>query len=101
MKRGKYRNHIDIHPYYVNNKGIQLGPPPPGGFLSLASLRPGARTYLSVSLVMYKEGFMKKPESEQKEYEAPAIVYEGKITTRAGSPEGAGDGVDPADLFGK
>lgn len=46
---------------------------------------------------------MKKPQSEQKEYQAPAIIYEGKITTRAGSPAapGSGDGVDPADLFGK
>ena len=38
------------------------------------------------------------------EYEAPAIVYDGLISTRAGSPLGGGsdnnaDGVDPADLF--
>jgi hypothetical protein len=36
-------------------------------------------------------------------YEVPAIIYEGTITTRAGSPTGGGDGgagVDPADLFG-
>jgi hypothetical protein len=35
-------------------------------------------------------------------YEAPAIIYEGVITTRAGSPvfSPEGDGVDPADLFG-
>lgn len=34
-------------------------------------------------------------------YEAPAIIYEGTITTRAGTPTGSGDsGVDPADLFG-
>ncbi|MBE2220546.1 MAG: hypothetical protein IAF02_03345 [Anaerolineae bacterium] len=39
-------------------------------------------------------------------YKAPAIIYEGIITTRAGSgptgdPAGSGEsGVDPADLFG-
>lgn len=36
-------------------------------------------------------------------YETPAVIYEGVITTRAGSPVGGGDsekGVDPADLFG-
>ena len=36
-------------------------------------------------------------------YESPAIIYEGEITTRAGSPPGPGfedPGVDPADLFG-
>lgn len=45
---------------------------------------------------------MKTLASEQKEYQAPSIVYEGKITTRAGTPQGTGnDGVDPADLFGK
>ena len=39
-------------------------------------------------------------------YEAPAIIYEGIITTRAGTPTGGGStgseesGVDPADLFG-
>lgn len=36
-------------------------------------------------------------------YEAPAIIYDGVISTRAGSPIGTGidgtDGVDPADLF--
>ena len=42
---------------------------------------------------------------EKKPYEPPAIVYEGIITTRAGSPATLGDdgkesGVDPADLFG-
>ena len=40
------------------------------------------------------------------EYEAPAIIYDGVIRTRAGSPagfqRGTGQrGVDPADLFGK
>lgn len=38
-------------------------------------------------------------------YEAPAIIYESVITTRAGSPLSINgsdaDGVDPADLFGK
>lgn len=44
-------------------------------------------------------------EADQRlQYEAPAIVYEGVITTRAGSPAGVtpGDsdaGVDPSDLF--
>ena len=37
-------------------------------------------------------------------YEAPAIIYTGIISTRAGSPLGGGNsdpvGVDPADLFG-
>ncbi|MCP4424148.1 MAG: hypothetical protein GY803_06630 [Chloroflexi bacterium] len=35
-------------------------------------------------------------------YEAPAIVYEGVIGTRAGSPLGhptGSDDIDPADLF--
>ena len=42
----------------------------------------------------------------KKEYEAPAIIYDGVIGTRAGSVIPAGgdgggaDGVDPADLFG-
>jgi len=41
--------------------------------------------------------------NEQYIYETPAIIYEGMITTRAGSalPGGeGGDAVDPADLFG-
>lgn len=37
-------------------------------------------------------------------YEPPAIIYKGKINTRAGSPVSVPDGnttvVDPADLFG-
>lgn len=38
----------------------------------------------------------------QRTYEVPAIIYEGTITTRAGSPTGGdgGNGLDPADLFG-
>ncbi|MCA9873231.1 MAG: hypothetical protein KC441_06240 [Anaerolineales bacterium] len=39
-----------------------------------------------------------------KPYEAPAVIYEGLITTRAGTPTGSGassdNAVDPADLFG-
>jgi len=39
----------------------------------------------------------------EKAYEAPAIIYDGVISTRAGSPGGGSDnnadGVDPADLF--
>ena len=47
-----------------------------------------------------------KPESTQQEppervpYEAPAIIYEGQITTRAGTPLPESGGMDPADLFG-
>jgi hypothetical protein len=37
-------------------------------------------------------------------YQPPAIIYKGKISTRAGSPFPVPDGsttvVDPADLFG-
>ncbi len=36
-------------------------------------------------------------------YEAPAVIYEGLITTRAGTPTGStgsDNAVDPADLFG-
>jgi len=37
-------------------------------------------------------------------YETPAVIYDGLISTRAGSPLGSktgsgADGVDPADLF--
>lgn len=48
-----------------------------------------------------------QPYKEEKRmpYERPAIIYEGQITTRAGSPtvpDGArSDGVDPSDLFGE
>ncbi len=45
--------------------------------------------------------------TQRKHYEAPAVIYESVITTRAGSPLSATDGeqdpssgVDPADLFG-
>ena len=47
----------------------------------------------------------KQSEADQRlPYEAPAIVYEGVISTRAGSPQNispgaSGDGVDPSDLF--
>jgi hypothetical protein len=38
---------------------------------------------------------------DQRTYEVPAIIYEGTITTRAGSPLGDGDNsLDPADIFG-
>jgi hypothetical protein len=39
---------------------------------------------------------------KQQVYASPAIIYEGTISTRAGSPitSGSPDGVDPADLFG-
>ena len=50
---------------------------------------------------------MKKDRTKQveskKQYEAPAIVYEGMIATRAGTPFFAppdNNQVDPADLFG-
>jgi len=39
---------------------------------------------------------------ERAEYEAPAVIYESKISTRAGSPLSNPTGVDdidPADLF--
>jgi len=45
-------------------------------------------------------------EQDKKQYTPPAVIYDGAITTRAGSPLGGGDGngadgVDPADLFGE
>jgi hypothetical protein len=43
-------------------------------------------------------------ETNKQTYEVPQIIYEGIMTTRAGSPFGRGEGesgVDPADLFGK
>lgn len=42
-------------------------------------------------------------EEQRTVYETPAIVYEGMISTRAGSPlsnPSGSDGIDPADLFG-
>jgi hypothetical protein len=42
-------------------------------------------------------------ELKQQVYEAPQIIYESQITTRAGSPLSNPSGVndiDPADLFG-
>jgi hypothetical protein len=52
-----------------------------------------------------KESQQKRMQQEGKRpYEAPAIIYTGIISTRAGSPLGGGNsdpvGVDPADLFG-
>jgi hypothetical protein len=39
--------------------------------------------------------------TERLPYEAPVIIYEGELTTRAGSPPtGVGLDVDPAKLFG-
>lgn len=42
---------------------------------------------------------MKDPKEQ---YEAPEIIYEGEITTRAGSPSSApGESIDPIDeVFG-
>ncbi len=40
---------------------------------------------------------------DKKQYEAPAVIYHGRISTRAGSPFSATgsktDVIDPADLF--
>lgn len=50
--------------------------------------------------------FLKKEREQKQEkrlrYEAPAVIYETVITTRAGSPLSIVEpsGVDPADLFG-
>lgn len=50
------------------------------------------------------QGQPAQQESEHRVYKAPAIIYEGTISTRAGTPlppgPGGDDGVDPADLFG-
>lgn len=42
-------------------------------------------------------------ETNKQAYETPQVIYEGIITTRAGTPTGNPEsgGVDPADLFGK
>lgn len=47
----------------------------------------------------------KDQDTERIPYQAPTIIFEGDMTTRAGSPTGGTngsgiDGVDPADLFG-
>ena len=54
-----------------------------------------------------KNGPEAKEKREKKSYEPPSIIYEGLISTRAGSPtslsgesEGGASLVDPADLFG-
>ncbi len=49
------------------------------------------------------QGDVKK--KSRKQYEAPAIIYKGKISTRAGSPLSvnplnSSTVADPADLFG-
>lgn len=49
---------------------------------------------------------METPAEPRASYEPPAIIYEGTISTRAGTPVGQeptsrDDGVDPADLFGE
>lgn len=44
-----------------------------------------------------------QPSSEREPYQPPAIIYEGKLSTRAGTPEeptGNLPGIDPADIFG-
>lgn len=50
-----------------------------------------------------------EPQAQEKQagkgYQAPAVIYDGVISTRAGSPttfapEKAGQSIDPADLFG-
>ena len=47
---------------------------------------------------------VKEKETARRPYAPPAILYQGKITTRAGSPFPIPDGstgvTDPADLFG-
>lgn len=51
-----------------------------------------------------REGEEREKREERRPYTAPAVIYSGQITTRAGSPVGEGGGtgaVDPADLFGK
>lgn len=43
-------------------------------------------------------------ERQRQAYEAPQIIYESQITSRAGSPlsnPGSVDDINPADLFGK
>ena len=44
-----------------------------------------------------------KKNTDRAPYESPAIIYEGLITTRAATPDGASsskpDGADAADIF--
>ena len=44
---------------------------------------------------------VKLEKDQQVVYETPAVIYEGVISTRAGSPIGvpSDQGVDPSDLF--
>jgi len=53
---------------------------------------------------MVKKKRNRKTLQKSAPYEAPAIIYEGLLSTRAGTllPGSQNpDGVDPADLFGK
>jgi hypothetical protein len=58
----------------------------------------------SMKIVQQSSKAASKPSPKRDHvYEAPAVVYEGVITTRAGTPIGGeqdGADVDPADLFG-
>lgn len=47
-----------------------------------------------------KSEWTPQEQPERVPYEAPTIIYEGQITTRAGTQEGNPIGVDPAELFG-
>ncbi len=51
-----------------------------------------------------QQDYVSKEQDQRAPYVAPAVVYEGTISTRAGSPfnspEKDGGGLDPADLFG-
>ena len=58
-----------------------------------------------MAVTHHKSGREKKRQREKKPYTPPATIYEGIISTRAGTPfglagEGAEQAVDPADLFG-
>ena len=47
---------------------------------------------------------LKARDEKRPAYDAPTIIYEGIISTRAGSPlfgQDGDEGVDPADLFGE
>jgi hypothetical protein len=46
----------------------------------------------------------KQEKKEIRPYEPPQIIYESRVTTRAGSPlsnPGSVDDIDPAELFGE